>query len=561
MTVTRKTQRLVSLLLIIAIILTAFPLATEDAEAASSASLIQQRIEQLKTLSRQFFTINGLPSDYSFAASAVFNVIEQNSDVRALMKKYKGGYATSSVIPGHFTEQDSSGRAANANECYGFTNFALWYIAAGKPEDVVTSKLVVSGAPLTYDAAKKYCKPGDAIRLNGYHNRFGYLGHSVLVISVNPDYITVIDSNWDMDGYDSHRCRINIHNILYDGNVAMTVSRAVKIYGSPAGSQSLEGSEVSVGKIWTEKENPFTRVYGSNRYATSYKIANEMRKLQGGKVFDCILIADGRNYPDALAGAYLAKVKNAPIIVTQPREFGITAAFVAGNVKAGGTVYILGGTGSVPADLEKKLTGFNVKRLGGKDRYETNLLILQEAGVKNEEIIVCQAMDNFADSLSASATGRPILLANKLGLTTKQKTYLKKLKSKTFYLIGNKKIVSAKVESDLKAVRKSIKTIRVGDTGKTVYARSLAIAKVFFGGEQKHISLAPGGNFADGLCGGPLAMLKGGPLILCDSKATVYTPVATFYQGADTDAVTIYGGDCWVSDDAGKAIMGYTTAN
>ena len=38
MTVTRKTQRLVSLLLIIAIILTAFPLATEDAEAASSAS-------------------------------------------------------------------------------------------------------------------------------------------------------------------------------------------------------------------------------------------------------------------------------------------------------------------------------------------------------------------------------------------------------------------------------------------------------------------------------------------------------------------------------------------
>ena len=74
-----------------------------------------------------------------------------------------------------------------------------------------------------------------------------------------------------------------------------------------------------------------------------------------------------------------------------------------------GTIYILGGTGVVTQRFAESLGKYSVKRLAGSDRYETNQAILNEAGVSKQDILVCSGKD-FADSLSASGTGEPILL-------------------------------------------------------------------------------------------------------------------------------------------------------
>ncbi len=293
-----------------------------------------------------------------------------------------------------------------------------------------------------------------------------------------------------------------------------------------------------------------TRIYGDNRYQTSYAIANQYKKKLGVSKFNAICVADGRNYPDTLAGAYLAKVKKAPILVTADAEQACTIDYIKKNLKPGGQVYILGGPGSVSKTLDTKLRnqGFRVKRLGGKDRYETNILILKEAKVTDDSFIVCTGTD-YGDALSASATGQPLLLVRGNGLTASQKQYLRSIDSWVFYLIGDTKVITKGVQTD---INNHGYTERI--TGSNVYERSLKIAETLFFDEEGQITLAPGGNFVDGLCGGPLAITTDGPLILCDSSAAVYKKIAAYARRKSVRKVTVLGGKVWISDQAARAI-------
>ena len=125
--------------------------------------------------------------------------------------------------------------------------------------------------------------------------------------------------------------------------------------------------------------------------------------------FDNMIVACGKNYPDALSGGYLAKVKNAPILLVEESEESSVADYITKNIASDGKVYILGGTGAVSTAFENRIKskGVATERLGGKTRYETNLAILKAAGVKNEDILVCSG-NGYADSLSASAVVSPM---------------------------------------------------------------------------------------------------------------------------------------------------------
>ena len=56
------------------------------------------------------------------------------------------------------------------------------------------------------------------------------------------------------------------------------------------------------------------RIFGKSRYDTSISIAEQIKKENGNKAFDCVIISCGTNFADALSASYLAKVKNAPIM-------------------------------------------------------------------------------------------------------------------------------------------------------------------------------------------------------------------------------------------------------
>lgn len=272
-------------------------------------------------------------------------------------------------------------------------------------------------------------------------------------------------------------------------------------------------------------EDEVERIWGKSRYKTSLAIADELKAELGIAKFNTVIIANGDNFPDALAGSYLASKKNAPILMTNPYETAAKVAsdpastnaivqkYIEKNLVAKGKVYILGGSAAVPQYVEDNLkkAGYSVERLSGKGRYDTNLAILNEAGVSNEALLVCTGT-NFADSLSASATGLPILLVNpdSQKLTDAQIKFLNE-KKRDIYIIGGTGAVSDTYLSALKKYDSNGTIIRV--KGKSRYETSVEVAKEFCKNPEVAV-IASAQKFPDGLCGGPLAYFMDAPLVL-----------------------------------------------
>lgn len=282
------------------------------------------------------------------------------------------------------------------------------------------------------------------------------------------------------------------------------------------------------------------RVYGDTRYDTAFAAADLLKDLLGIKKFDYIVVASGEDFADALSGSYLAAVKDAPILLVRNRaqEMNKVKEYIKENLAPGGTVYLLGGTKAVPAAMENDLDGFSVKRLGGATRYDTNLLILKEAGVGDNDILVCTGVD-FADSLSASAAGLPILLVRN-SLLDDQKDFLSSTSGEVI-IVGGTNAVNARIETELKVYDSDVKRL----AGKTRYETSILVAKEFFT-EPVGAVLAYAQNFPDGLAGGPLAYAMNVPLILTTDEKPSEAQNYAKAQGIQNGVVM--GGRALISD-------------
>ena len=332
-----------------------------------------------------------------------------------------------------------------------------------------------------------------------------------------------------------------------------------------------QGQDMDVWNVWPKGvKADVTRLAGSNRFATAIKAADEMLADTYYGYFSTIIVANGYNFADALSGSYLANVTNAPILLCWSGDSKYdylnddVVEYIKTNLsKVGGTVYLLGGTSAVPQSLEDALTAFaaeqpdvTVKRLAGKDRFETNLMILDESaailekgGLKpDSEILVCTAT-NFADSLSASATGKPILLAfNEYGkLYGGQEAYLKTLQGCSFTVIGGESAVSAKLADTFKQFG-SVSRL----AGSNRFETSVLVAEKYF--DDPHTAvLAYAWNFPDGLCGGPLAYSMDAPLIL---TMTGYESQAVkYFSDKAIISASVLGGDGLISDSAVRSIL------
>jgi putative cell wall-binding protein len=191
------------------------------------------------------------------------------------------------------------------------------------------------------------------------------------------------------------------------------------------------------------------------------------------------------------------------------------------------------------------LSGFKSKRLWGTDRYATNVEILKEAGVSGDEILVASGT-GFADSLSASATGKPILLV-KNAIQPSQKAFIESLMGKKFYMIGG----TGAVSKDIETYFKGLGTVTRID-GATRYDTSANVAKTFFS-EPKGAVIAYGANFPDGLCGGSLANAMGGPLLLSANNKSAQAAAYAKANGIKGGAVL--GGPTLISDADAKTIF------
>ena len=293
---------------------------------------------------------------------------------------------------------------------------------------------------------------------------------------------------------------------------------------------------------------PVLRLSGSSRSETAFKAAEELKEVLGVNKFDTIILASGDNFADALAGSYLAAVKSAPILLYRKNAIAENATYIRENLAYHGTVYILGGTASVSQEMEDALSGLTVKRLYGSSRFDTNLAILREAGISGDEILVATGW-NFADCLSASATGKPILLVNSSTnkLTNSQIKYLRSLTGVKFTIIGGSASVSIKLATELAAYGMVDRVY-----GATREETSVKVAERYFGFSY-YALVAYSRNFPDGLCGGPLAYALNSPLLLTNVKQEA--PAAAYVADNGIPMGIILGGTASIADATVRTIF------
>ncbi|MCR4840192.1 MAG: cell wall-binding repeat-containing protein [Lachnospiraceae bacterium] len=302
------------------------------------------------------------------------------------------------------------------------------------------------------------------------------------------------------------------------------------------------------------------RICGDNRFETSLESAEKLKekletegKLVDGK-FENIIVASGLDFADALSGSYLAAKKNAPVLlVADGKVMDAVVAYINENLAENGKVYILGGTGAVSATFEELLGADyadRIIRLGGADRYETNLLVLKEAGIEDgEDILVCDGT-GFADSISVSGTGKAILLVPKDKLTSgegySQEAFLSELGgTHKFYVIGGEGAVSAEVEETLAELGE---TERVN--GSDRFETSVAIMDKFYENPTS-VTFVYAENFPDGISAGPLAYAFNEPVVLA-SNSNKAKELLNGYIGNKLDdvyLVHVFGGETLISDE------------
>ncbi|KPU45157.1 N-acetylmuramoyl-L-alanine amidase LytC precursor [Oxobacter pfennigii] len=187
----------------------------------------------------------------------------------------------------------------------------------------------------------------------------------------------------------------------------LKVKNIIIVGGTGAVSQNVEST------IFTAGISHMERIWGSDRYETSAKIAEKVGTSTK------VVLATGENFPDALSVSAIAANMGMPILLTMKDSLpeGARQYIINNGVT---NTYLIGGNGVISDGVMYTVPGF--KRLGGIDRYETNVLVMQEfAGSLNFSNIFTAVGDGpngdeFADALSgavlAAQTASPLILAN-----------------------------------------------------------------------------------------------------------------------------------------------------
>ena len=173
-----------------------------------------------------------------------------------------------------------------------------------------------------------------------------------------------------------------------------------------------------------------TRLEGQDRYSTSQKVMEKTKEIINPEY---LLIASGKNFPDALAATgFFVNHKSVMVLsdgVTYPQS----------NLQE----IAIGGVNQLP------LKGFTGKRVSGKDRYETALEIAKLSFDKNNNAILASGQV-FADSLSAVSLTKkhnaPIILTQSNSLTENAKKYLN---GKNVFIVGGEKTVAKNILTNI----------------------------------------------------------------------------------------------------------------
>ncbi|MCR1954315.1 cell wall-binding repeat-containing protein [Clostridioides mangenotii] len=250
------------------------------------------------------------------------------------------------------------------------------------------------------------------------------------------------------------------------------------------------------------------RFDGENRYKTSLETANTVDSKE-------VVFTSGKNFADALSSTNIANRGAKLILVEDDMD---VKPLLCGIEK----VVIVGGENALSKDFEDNVRKYvpNVKRLDGKDRYETNLKTLQYCEYKDVGVADGR---NYPDALASIG-----FLKEKnqgLMLVDGGKTYTIPSGMNVNYTFGGT------VKHDIGEVIK----------GADRYDTAIEIAKK---SSYKNMALVSGNNFADALSATNIVNSRGAYIMLVPNS--IKSELKEF--NGKIDNIYVVGGANSVSD-------------
>lgn len=307
------------------------------------------------------------------------------------------------------------------------------------------------------------------------------------------------------------------------------------------GDSLVINSDTSVQAVWLNKEKPNPPVKpsdkdnigGEDRIDTAIKVSERYFTKA-----DSLVIARSDDFPDALTASVLAKAVNGPILLTRGDSINPD---LEGEIKRLGTkkIYIAGGDQAISDKVENELKKLaNIERIGGKDRYQTSVLIARKVAelTGNKGKVMVTTGQDFADALSispyAAKMGYPILLVKRDFVPEVIKTAADELGKQGVFILGGENAVSDGLKKDLPQMLS-----RIG--GEDRYETSALIAERLFG-DSKKAFLASGQVFSDALVIGPVAAGENGPVLLT-KRGVLPKVVKNHMEKASYQGIVIIG--------------------
>ncbi|MED2977444.1 N-acetylmuramoyl-L-alanine amidase [Bacillus swezeyi] len=277
-------------------------------------------------------------------------------------------------------------------------------------------------------------------------------------------------------------------------------------------------------------DNTASRIAGKNRYDTAVQASKK-----GWSSASAAVVVGGGAYADAISAAPFAYQKNAPLLLTNSKNLSSETKSRLKELKTK-TVYIIGGTPAVSNRVASQIKnlGITVKRIAGKNRYDTAAKVAKSMSSTSKAVIANGFL--YADPIAvipyAAKNGYPILFTNQKTLNSYTSEAMKSKGIKQTFVIGS----TGSINSTL--YRKLPSPTRI--SGKNRYDLSVNIAKKF-SLSTSNTYVSNGFKYADSISGAALAAKQNKAIILTNGENLSKEP-RTFIGDKSIKYFSIMGG-------------------
>jgi conserved domain protein len=279
------------------------------------------------------------------------------------------------------------------------------------------------------------------------------------------------------------------------------------------------------------------RISGPGRVETSIEISRfENTKSK------TVILADARNYPDALAASNLTGGRYSVILVQNQLTQAIINEIVRLEAQ---DLIILGGINSISEDIERGLANIggikNISRIAGENRYDTCQKIFNHAKKKS---LILASGEKFPDALATSSIlDQAGLLLTKSGqLPSEVQAAIEALNHDSFLIVGGENSVQEGLASGIANQFQYASHTRI--SGNNRYETSAKIGDRLV---SSTVILASGENFPDALAASTLAQKIEVPILLV-SKDKIDQSVIDYFKNHNIKKVLVVGGQLSISD-------------